>query len=109
MAQADHGRALQPAAYRRGLLRGQRFLGRQNGPFPGASAISKAGNAACDNAFRSYVGVGTGKSIYTWTNIIPDAATWPTGDRALHCIAYYATPGQPAGVKLTGSIRESRK
>jgi Septum formation len=78
-------------------------------PFPGASAISKAGNTACDNAFRSYVGVALAKSIYTWTNIIPDAATWPIGDRALHCIAYYATPGQPTGVKLTGSIRDSRK
>jgi Protein kinase domain/Septum formation len=80
-----------------------------NSAFPGASAISKAGNTACDNAFRSYVGVPLAKSVYTWTNIIPDAATWPTGDRALHCIAYYATPGQPAGVKLTGSIKESRK
>ncbi len=80
-----------------------------NSPFPGASAISKAGNTACDNAFRSYVGVPLAKSVYTWTNIIPDAATWPIGDRALHCIAYYATPGQPAGVKLTGSIKESRK
>ncbi|MGH3152194.1 MAG: septum formation family protein, partial [Streptosporangiaceae bacterium] len=80
-----------------------------NSPFPGASAISKDGNAACDSAFRSYVGVALAKSIYTWTNVIPDAATWPTGDRALHCIAYYATPGQPAGVKLTGSIKDSRR
>jgi Protein kinase domain/Septum formation len=80
-----------------------------NSPFPGASAISKAGNTACDNAFRSYVGVALAKSVYTWTNIIPDAATWPIGDRALHCIAYYATPSQPTGVKLTGSIRDSRK
>ncbi len=80
-----------------------------NSPFPGASAISKAGNTACDNAFRSYVGVALAKSVYTWTNIIPDAATWPIGDRALHCIAYYATPSQPTGVKLTGSLKESRK
>jgi hypothetical protein len=80
-----------------------------NSPFPGASAISKAGNTACDNAFRSYVGVALAKSVYTWTNIIPDAATWPIGDRALHCIAYYATPSQPTGVKLTGSLKESRR
>jgi len=80
-----------------------------NSPFPGISVISKDGNTACDNAFRSYVGVALAKSVYTWTNIIPDAATWPIGDRGLHCIAYYATPGQPTGVKLTGSIRDSGK
>ena len=78
-------------------------------PFPGTSAIDKDSNAACNSAFRSYVGVALGNSIYTWTNIIPDAATWPIGDRALHCIAYYATPRQPTGVKLTGSIKDSRK
>ena len=78
-------------------------------PFPGTSAIDKDSNAACNSAFRSYVGVALGNSIYTWTNIIPDAATWPIGDRALHCIAYYATPRQPTGVKLTGSIRDSRR
>ena len=79
--------------------------GRQDSPFPGASAISKAGNTACDNAFRSYVGVALAKSVYTWTNIIPDASTWPMGDRALHCIAYYATPRRPTGAKLTGSLK----
>ena len=78
-------------------------------PFPGASAIDKDSNAACNNAFRSYVGVALANSIYTWTNIIPDAATWPIGDRALHCIAYYATPRQPTGMKLTGSIKDSRR
>jgi Protein kinase domain/Septum formation len=77
-------------------------------PFPGASAIDNDSSAACNNAFRSYVGVALANSIYTWTNIIPDAATWPIGDRGLHCIAYYATPRQPTGVKLTGSIKDSR-
>ena len=77
-------------------------------PFPGASAIDKDSSATCNNAFRSYVGVALANSIYTWTNIIPDAATWPIGDRGLHCIAYYATPRQPTGVKLTGSIKDSR-
>ena len=77
-------------------------------PFPGASAIDKDSNAACNNAFRAYVGVALANSIYTWTNIIPDTATWPIGDRALHCIAYYATPRQPTGARLTGSIKDSR-
>ena len=81
----------------------------QNGPFPGASAISKDGTAACNNAFQAYVGITYKKSIYTWTNIIPDASTWPTGDRALHCVAYFSTPKQPAGATLTRSIKGSGK
>jgi hypothetical protein len=81
----------------------------QYSPFPGNATISKDGNAACDNAFRSYVGITYSKSIYTWTNIIPDATTWPTGDRALHCVAYYATPQQRAGVTLTHSIKGARR
>jgi hypothetical protein len=81
----------------------------QNSPFPGNGTIDKDANAACDNAFRSYVGIAYSKSIYTWTNIIPDATTWPTGDRALHCVAYYSTPQQLAGATLTRSIKNTRR
>jgi len=81
----------------------------QNTPFPGASGISKDGNAACNSAFQAYVGITYKRSIYTWTNIIPDATTWPTGDRALHCVAYFSTPKQPAGATLNQSIKGSRK
>jgi hypothetical protein len=81
----------------------------QNSPFPGASGISKDGNAACNSAFQAYVGITYKKSIYTWTNIIPDAATWPTGDRALHCVAYFSTPKQPAGATLNHSIKGARR
>ena len=70
--------------------------------FPGSAAISQDGKSACTSAFRAYVGITYAQSVYTWTNIIPDAVTWPAGDRALHCIAYYATARQPAGV--TGPI-----
>jgi hypothetical protein len=82
---------------------------RQDSPFPGASVISKDGNAACNNAFRAYVGIAYSKSIYTWTNIIPDASTWPTGDRALHCVAYYSTPRRRAGATLTHSLKGARR
>jgi eukaryotic-like serine/threonine-protein kinase len=81
----------------------------QHRPFPGNGTISKDGDAACNSAFRAYVGIAYSKSIYTWTNIIPDASTWPTGDRALHCVAYYATPEQRAGARLTRSIKGARK
>jgi eukaryotic-like serine/threonine-protein kinase len=82
---------------------------RQDSPFPGSSVISKDGNAACNNAFRAYVGIAYSKSIYTWTNIIPDASTWPTGDRALHCVAYYSTPQRRAGATLTHSLKGARR
>jgi hypothetical protein len=81
----------------------------QNSSFPGSAAVSKTGNAECNNAFRSYVGIAYSKSIYTWTNIIPDASTWPNGDRALHCVAYFSTPQERAGATLTHSIKGSRK
>jgi serine/threonine protein kinase len=82
---------------------------RQDSPFPGASVIRKDGNAACNNAFRVYVGITYSKSIYTWTNIIPDASTWPTGDRALHCVAYYSTSQRRAGATLTHSLKGARR
>jgi Septum formation len=81
----------------------------QNISYPGSGAIARDGNAACNSAFRSYIGTDFAKSVFTWTNIIPDALTWPSGDRGLHCIAYYAGRGQPAGATLTGTIRGSRK
>jgi len=81
----------------------------KNISFPGAAAIAKDGNATCNSAFRSYIGIAFPESMFTWTNIIPDASTWPSGDRGLHCIAYYSTHGQPTGATITGSIRASRK
>jgi hypothetical protein len=81
----------------------------KNGPYPGNSAITKLGDSGCNNAFQTYVGIAYTKSIYTWTNIVPDATTWPRGDRALHCVAYYATSKQPAGATLRTSIKDSGK
>jgi len=74
-----------------------------------SAAIVRAADAACNSAFRSYVGIAYDKSIYTWTNIIPDASTWSGSDRGLHCVAYYATAYDPAGTYLTGSIKDSRR
>jgi hypothetical protein len=77
--------------------------------YPGSGPVVKAADAACNRAFRSYVGIAYDKSIYTWTNILPDASTWPRGDRGLHCVAYYSTSHDRAGAYLTGSIKGSRK
>ncbi len=78
-------------------------------PYPGAGAVARTADAACNSAFRSYVGIAYATSIYTWTNVIPDASTWPDGDRGLHCMAYYPTPQRRAGAYLTGSIKGSRR
>src|SRR5260370_13720014 len=79
------------------------------GAYPGYGTIKTDATAACNRAFQSYVGIAYSKSMYSWTYVVPDASTWPTGDRALHCIAYYATSTQPAGVTVQGSIKGSGK
>ena len=67
----------------------------ENGSYPGDNAIRAKATTGCDNAFRSYVGIAFRQSMYTWADIVPDQYTWPNGDRALHCVAWYATPSQP--------------
>jgi hypothetical protein len=81
----------------------------KGGAYPGNSTISKDANAECDRAFSSYVGIAYSNSKYAWTNIVPDSSTWPTGDRALHCVAYYAPPQDPAGAPIIGSIQGTRQ
>jgi len=83
----------------------------KNEPYPGDTAIKNRANAQCDSAFASYDGIAYSKSRYTWTNIVPDAATWAAHerDRALHCVAYYATSGQPAGRPIIGSIKGTKE
>ena len=65
----------------------------------------KDATAACNSAFQSYVGIAYSKSRYTLTYVVPASATWPGGDRALHCMVYYATTTQPAGVTLHKSLK----
>ena len=79
------------------------------GSYPGDATIKKDATAECDSAFQSYVGIAYSQSQYTWTDIVPDASTWPDGDRGLHCVAYYAPTGQPAGATVTGSIKGTGK
>jgi hypothetical protein len=81
----------------------------ENLPYPGSGTIVTAADAACNGAFRAYVGISYAKSRYTWTNMFPDASTWLVGDRGLHCVAYYSTSRQRAGAYLFGSIKGSRR
>jgi Septum formation len=81
----------------------------KKGGYPGNATIKKDATAACDSAFASYVGVTYSKSLYTWTDIVPDASTWPGGDRGLHCVLYYATNAEPAGVTLHQSLKGAAK
>jgi len=75
------------------------------GAYPGDKAIKDKATQGCDKAFQSYVGIAFSKSIYTWADIVPDASTWPNGDRSLHCVAWYGTTSQPAGVHLHSSVK----
>jgi len=83
----------------------------KNGAYPSDATIRKDATAACDSAFQSYVGIAYSQSQYTWTDIVPDASTWPLpiGDRGLHCVAYYATSAQRAGLILHSSIKGTAK
>ena len=55
------------------------------------------------------MGITYSKSLYTWTDVVPDASTWPGGDRALHCVVYYATTSQPSGVTRHESLKGAAK
>jgi hypothetical protein len=77
--------------------------------YPGDKTIRNDATAACNNAFASYVGIAYSKSLYTWTDIVPDASTWPGGDRGLHCVLYYRTTSQPGGVTLHQSLKGAAK
>jgi len=79
------------------------------GAYPGDSVIKAKATAACDRAFQSYVGIVYSQSQYTWTDIVPDASTWPGGDRGLHCVAYYAPSGHASGATVYGSIKGTAK
>ena len=81
----------------------------KNSAYPGDATIKKDATAACDRAFQSYVGIAYSQSQYTWTDVVPDSATWPSGDRGLHCVAYYAPSNQPAGATVFGSIKGTAK
>jgi len=81
------------------------YFAKKGSSYPGNATIKNDATAACNSAFESYVGIAYPKSRYTLTYVVPAAATWPGGDRALHCMVYYATTQQPGGVTLHESLK----
>jgi len=76
--------------------------------YPGDTSIKNTANAGCNKAFQSYDGIAYSKSLYTWTDVVPDATTWPGGDRGLHCVAYISVPNDPYGATTHGSFKGTR-
>jgi hypothetical protein len=81
----------------------------KSGSYPDDTVLKNKATAECNNAFQSYVGIAYSQSQYTWTDIVPDASTWPTGDRGLHCVAYYSTTTDKSGVTMNASIKGTAK
>ena len=81
------------------------YFAKKGSSYPGNATIKNDATAGCNSAFESYVGIAYPKSRYTLTYVVPAAATWPGGDRALHCMVYYATTEQPGGVTLHESLK----
>jgi Septum formation len=76
-----------------------------SGSYPGDTTVQKDATAACDSAFQSYVGISYEQSMYSWADIVTNAASWTTGSRGLHCVAYYKTSQHPGGETIQGSIK----
>jgi serine/threonine protein kinase len=81
----------------------------KNAAFPGDQTVQQRASAECNKAFQSYVGIAYSKSIYTWTVTVPNQSSWPGGDRALHCMAYYKTSAVPSGETMHASIKGTAK
>lgn len=70
--------------------------------YPGNNAVIHRADARCGRAFTAYDGVPPDQSGYTYSDAIPDRASWSSGDRSVQCIAY-----DPAAVSVNFSIRGS--
>jgi len=78
--------------------------------YPGSIVIANQGYARCLSAFRAYDGIAQSASAFSIAYTAPDAATWPTGDRQVICVAYQADPVTASGVSpVDYSIRGSHR
>jgi putative regulator of septum formation len=77
----------------------------KNKSYPGDNSVDSTGNAICENAFKSYVGISYGNSIYNYTDVVPSSAGWPEGDRSLLCVAFYQNSGNSGAVVLDQSVK----
>jgi hypothetical protein len=68
--------------------------------YPGDKALTNQAIARCDRAFAAYDGIPKDQSAFDYLYEYPDNATWASGDRALHCIAYH-----PGAASIDHSIK----
>lgn len=73
-------------------------------PYPGDAAVDRDADRLCRPLFARYVGRDVTRSVlsYTWT--APGRAAWVAGNRRINCAG-----ADPAGKRLTGSVRDSRR
>lgn len=69
-----------------------------DGDFPGDEATTTQGDADCQAAFDTFVGVAYDESALDFTYLYPSEDTWAQGDREILCLVY-----DPAG-ESTGSL-----
>ena len=60
--------------------------------YPGWDTVGNEGYGICGSAFIRYDGADPSMSAFVIFYIIPDKATWSSGDRQLVCLAYQSGP-----------------
>lgn len=72
--------------------------------YPGVTQVKEQADKWCTAAFKSFVGVSTDKSDYTYTYFYPTEQTWTTtNDREVLCLVGLGQGG------VTGSLKDARK
>lgn len=72
--------------------------------YPGVTQVTESADKACTDAFKTFVGVTTEKSDYTYTYFYPTEQTWTsTGDREVLCFVGLEDGG------ITGTLKDAKK
>ena len=72
--------------------------------YPGDNAVADQADARCGQAFTAYDGISPDESAFTYSEEIPDEASWAANDRSVQCIAY-----DPNGETVDYSIKGSNE
>lgn len=72
--------------------------------YPGVTQVTEQADKACTSAFKTFVGVSTDKSDYSYTYFYPTEQTWTSADdREVLCFV-----GLEAG-GITGTLKDAKK